>query len=228
MYRAEQRVFDHAVHTANTWLTDIATALDTDDIHLAYRALRAWLHALRDRLTVDSAAKFGAQLPEILRGIYYEGWDPSKTPIKYGADEFTLRFAQEARIATKDAHKLINAATRGLADHLSPGQLDETLAQLPAHMRALITGPVTAQARSAPYTTATGPTQGQPPPERLAHLEDQVNTLTDAFRTLAHSLEDSQMHGLEPDSVARAARLADEIIMAGQRGAGSGAPSTGR
>lgn len=215
MYRAEQNVFDHAVHTANTWLTDIATALHTGDLHLAYRALRAWLHALRDRLTVDSAAKFGAQLPEILRGIYYEGWDPSRTPIKYGADDFSLRFAQEARIATRDARNIISATTRGLADHLSPGQLDETLAQLPADMRALLTEEVSAQARPAPYTAATGPTEPQTPPERLAYLEDQIGTLTEAFRTLAHSLENSQMRGLEPDSVARAARLADEIIMAG-------------
>jgi uncharacterized protein (DUF2267 family) len=213
---AERTVFDHVVHTANTWLNDVATALDTDDIRFTHRALRAWLHVLRDRLTVDSAAKFGAQLPELLRGIYYEGWDPSKTPIKYGFDNYVLRFAQEARIATKDVRSVISATTRALADHLSPGQLTEALAQLPADVRTLITGPVAAQTGTAPTAPATRPAEAQTPPERLAHLEGQVSTLTDAFRTLARGLENSQMHGLDTDTVARAARLADEIIMAGQ------------
>jgi uncharacterized protein (DUF2267 family) len=45
--------------------------------------LRTYLHALRDRLTVDEAAELAAQLPELIRGIYYEGWDPSKTPVRY-------------------------------------------------------------------------------------------------------------------------------------------------
>ena len=36
----------------------------------AYRVLRAVLHALRDRVTVDVAAKFAAQLPTLLRGVY--------------------------------------------------------------------------------------------------------------------------------------------------------------
>ena len=38
------------------------------------------LHTLRDRLTVDVAAKLAAQLPTLIRGIYYEDWDPSRTP----------------------------------------------------------------------------------------------------------------------------------------------------
>ncbi|GAB3848917.1 DUF2267 domain-containing protein [Dactylosporangium cerinum] len=215
MSLAERTVFDRAVHTSNTWLTDVATALDTDDIRFAHRVLRAWLHALRDRLTVDSAAKFGAQLPELLRGIYYDGWVPSKAPIKYGSDEFSLRFAEEARIATKDVRGAISATTRALADHLSPGLMTETLAQLPAHVRALLTGPVTAQTGTAPTASATRPAEvPSTPPERFAHLEDQVSTLTEALQTLARSLENSRMRGLDTDSVARAARLADEIIMA--------------
>jgi uncharacterized protein (DUF2267 family) len=55
---------DRAVQTANTWLADVARAFGTDDRRFAYRALRAWLHTLRDRLPVEATAHFAAQLPE--------------------------------------------------------------------------------------------------------------------------------------------------------------------
>src|SRR5659263_201271 len=65
------------------WLNDLAEQLGTDDHRQAYRVLRAYLHALRDRLPVDEAAQLAAQLPELIRGIYYEGWNPSSTTVRY-------------------------------------------------------------------------------------------------------------------------------------------------
>jgi uncharacterized protein (DUF2267 family) len=61
----------------------------------SYAALRAMLHALRDRLTVEEAAQLGAQLPMLVRGIYYEGWDPTRVPVKMHRDEFFDRVRQE-------------------------------------------------------------------------------------------------------------------------------------
>lgn len=58
----------HALATANTWPADISAALNTDDRHFSRRALRAWLHTMRDRRGADSVAKLGAQLPELMRG----------------------------------------------------------------------------------------------------------------------------------------------------------------
>ena len=66
---------DHAMQTAHTWINDVAREFDTEDREFAYRVLRAWLHTLRDRLTVEASAHFAAQLPDLIRGIFYAGWN---------------------------------------------------------------------------------------------------------------------------------------------------------
>src|SRR5689334_2329249 len=68
---------DHTVQQTNEWLRDIATELGTENHRHAYLALRGSLHAIRDLLTVDESAHLSAQLPMLVRGIYFEEWDPS-------------------------------------------------------------------------------------------------------------------------------------------------------
>jgi uncharacterized protein (DUF2267 family) len=148
MTRRGADVFDHTVHTAHTWLVDIAEMFGTTDQRFALRVVRAWLHTLRDRLTVDEAVHFGAQLPELLRGIYYDGWNPSKVPVKYGPDEFTERFAKEAKIPSADVTWTAARVALIMQAHFSPGQLEHALAQLPEWLRDVVGG-VDSAGRSA-------------------------------------------------------------------------------
>ena len=67
-------VFDETVQLSNLWLNELMAAVAWDDKHRAYRLLRATLHALRDRLSAHEAVQFGAQLPMLIRGLYYDGW----------------------------------------------------------------------------------------------------------------------------------------------------------
>lgn len=71
---------DHTVQIANIWLKELAEDHDLRDRPHAYGALRAVLHALRDRLTPEQAVHLGAQLPMLLRGLYYEGWRLADKP----------------------------------------------------------------------------------------------------------------------------------------------------
>ncbi len=53
----------------------------------AYKSLRAVRQKMRDRLPLNDAVHFAAQLPMFLRGLFYEGWKPSKVPIKMSREE---------------------------------------------------------------------------------------------------------------------------------------------
>jgi uncharacterized protein (DUF2267 family) len=198
------------MHTAHAWLADVAAAFGTKDRRFAYRVLRAWLHTLRDRLTSDSAAQFGAQLPELIRGVYYDGWSPSRVPVKYGPEEYVQRFANEALIPLADVPSAASRVSGVMRRHFSPGQLEDALAVLPDPLRALITGSDVpalrdAEAEAAPMVE-----------DRIGRLEDQVSSIAEAVRTLARGLED--VPGSEPAEhrAAKAARLAHEMLLAGQ------------
>jgi uncharacterized protein (DUF2267 family) len=209
MSTAGADAFNHALHTANTWLADLGSAFGTRDRRFVQRALRTWLHALRDRLTVDAAAKFGAQLPELLRGAYFEGWVPSRVPAKHGVDAYVQQFAEQAGIRRDEVPVTARTITDVLGEHMSPGQLSVTLAELPTDLRATIAG-----SAAAVRARDTSGGAGARADDRVARLEDQVVSLTEAVRTLAHGLEGGQLSGLDEHHLARAARLADEMLIA--------------
>jgi uncharacterized protein (DUF2267 family) len=75
-------VFDKTLQESNHWLKLMMVELGTDSHRAAFGALRGTLHALRDRIGPENAVHFGAQLPMLLRGAYYEGWHPAATPTR--------------------------------------------------------------------------------------------------------------------------------------------------
>jgi uncharacterized protein (DUF2267 family) len=129
---------DHAMHIAHAWVNDVAREFDTDDREFAYGVLRAWLHTLRDRLSVEAAAHFAAQLPDLIRGMFYAGWDPASVPEKYNAEAYLERFAGAANISVHDVGKAAATTTAALRHHLPPPQMEKALDQLPREIRALL------------------------------------------------------------------------------------------
>ena len=69
------------------WSARIAESMRMEK-HDAWKSLRSVLRTLRDRLPRDLGVHFGAQLPMLVRGLYYEAWEPSKVPIKMSREEF--------------------------------------------------------------------------------------------------------------------------------------------
>ena len=106
----------------------------------AYSALRAVLHALRDRLSVESAAHLAAQLPMLVRGLFFEGWDPTDKPLKIRTRDDFLDLV-ESRLDTKEwlaAEDAVVAVFRALEQHVDPGEMAKLEKQLPDEVRQLL------------------------------------------------------------------------------------------
>jgi len=129
---------DASISKSNAWLADIDAAFGTKDRRLAYRVLRAWLHSVRDALSVEVAAHLAAQLPELLRGVFFDGWNPSKVPHKYDRAEFITRFAREAQVRDSDVSKSARIVTSVARQHMSPGGVTHPFEHLPAGVREVL------------------------------------------------------------------------------------------
>jgi uncharacterized protein (DUF2267 family) len=132
-------VLDTTVQETNLWLKAIMEGLHTDDRHLAYLCLRTTLHALRDRLGPEHAVHLAAQLPMLVRGLYFEGWHMAGTPTK---ERTRAAFFEHLRGELPSGSAIDpNMASRSvfvvLSQKLDPGEVDKVIERLPAELRDL-------------------------------------------------------------------------------------------
>jgi uncharacterized protein (DUF2267 family) len=131
--------FDTTVQKTNVWLKELMHEMNWPDKHKAYHALRVTLHALRDRLSVEEAAQLAAQLPMLLRGLYYEGWDPSGKPVKERhRDQFLDRIREGyAGDDTVDPARIARAVFSLLSRRVTSGEIEDVKHVLPSEIREL-------------------------------------------------------------------------------------------
>jgi uncharacterized protein (DUF2267 family) len=139
MTAAYLQTFDHTVQLTREWVRELDKLLDWDNEQRSFRMLRVTLQALRDWLNVDEAAQLGAQLPVLVRGLYYEGWDPSRTPAhERSKDAFLARIAEAFepdKIA--DIEEAICSVFRLLNFRISKGEVEDVRGRLPKPLREL-------------------------------------------------------------------------------------------
>jgi uncharacterized protein (DUF2267 family) len=130
-------VFDKTVQESNLWLKDLMERLGTNDRHHAYSTLRAVLHGLRDRIGAESAAHLGAQLPMLLRGAFYEGWDPTGKPTKERhAMAFLTHIGGELpRSDTIEVEQGVRAVFDVLSKHIDRGEAVKLAGMFPLELR---------------------------------------------------------------------------------------------
>ena len=130
--------FRRAVQKADEWTHELKRELGTDDLEHAWLALGAVLHALRDRLTVMEVAQLGAQLPVLVRGLYFAGWDPGRKQERERRKEKFFEEIQECFPNPDVDAKAVALAVFAVLDaHVSPGELDDVRNLLPKPVREL-------------------------------------------------------------------------------------------
>ncbi|WP_435593478.1 DUF2267 domain-containing protein [Nocardia sp. bgisy118] len=195
-----------AIHTAHEWLRAIADGLATDDRAFAHRVLRAWLHSVRDRISINASAHLSAQLPEMLRGIFFEDWVPAHVPVSHDVPSFLDQFAHEAGVTHDEAVALAGSVTETLTGLFSPGQLDHVFVLLPEDLRRILVGAELAGPLAASFA-------GRREPSRFDELDTRLRALSEAVAVLVRGLE-NPLEGVS-DGTARvsAAQEAHRILL---------------
>jgi uncharacterized protein (DUF2267 family) len=130
---------DRTVAKTYEWLHLLERSLGSDDRRRSYAALRAVLHALRDRVGPEVAAHLSAQLPLLVRGVFYEGWDPTPTPMRLSLSEFLERVEREALLdGTTEAEEATRAVIALLWDELGTGVMSHVATLLPEEYAAVL------------------------------------------------------------------------------------------
>jgi uncharacterized protein (DUF2267 family) len=142
-------IWDRAQSKSSIWISDLSDRLGWANAPLTLLALRAVLHALRDRLPPDEAVELSAQMPLIIKGVYFDGWDPSSTPARARTkEEFLTLVRTNLQRAARDIdpERLTRTVFKLLAERISEGEIHDVRGMLPFDVAELWPGPVHASA----------------------------------------------------------------------------------
>jgi len=132
--------FDTTIQKTNELLKEIEDAFGWQDRrNQSYGALRAVLHTLRDRLLPQEAVQLGAQLPMLVRGMYYEDWQPAQTPKRMHKEEFLQEIMLKFPFSVEGGiESVTRVVLRALKKHVSRGEAQDILAGLPDDVDEII------------------------------------------------------------------------------------------
>ena len=132
-------VFDKTLQSTNIWLDEITATLGPDR-QVAWKVLSVVLHKLRDRMPVELSAHLSAELPLLVRGVYYDQFQPARQPTDWDREAFVAevaRWLSDIRpVDPKDAIRTVFAV---LSRHIPRGQIEKVQHALPADLRAFWT-----------------------------------------------------------------------------------------
>lgn len=129
----------HTVQQTQEWLKEVRDNAGLANEAEALSALRAVLHQLRDRLTIVEAVQLASGLPILVRGIFFEGWQPSHSPDKTtrSAQDFIDGVEKRFLPHRHDSETLVRVVFMILAHHLDPGEISDVIGQLPDSQKEL-------------------------------------------------------------------------------------------
>ncbi|MEX2298868.1 MAG: DUF2267 domain-containing protein, partial [Dongiaceae bacterium] len=131
-------VFDKTLQTTNIWLDEIMQELGPDR-QFAWHVLGAVLRPLRDRLQLGLAAHLGAQLPLLVRGLYYDQWKPGTEPDKSRLQDAFFGQVEKGLhgIRPVKTQEAVTVVLHVLSRHIDREQSAKVRDALPADLRKL-------------------------------------------------------------------------------------------
>lgn len=132
-------IFDTTLQETNALLSEIELALSWQGRkHDAYKALRAVLLTLRDRLTIEEAVQFSAQLPMLVRGMFFSEWVPSQVPMKMDKKAFLFTIAERGAFLSEDVEQITKVVLQAVKTYVSAGEIADIKGDLPEDIAALL------------------------------------------------------------------------------------------
>ncbi|MDZ7691058.1 MAG: DUF2267 domain-containing protein [Balneolaceae bacterium] len=124
---------------AGRWIDEVSHHLETPDRKdRAWSALRSVMHTLRDRIPPEESFQLSAQLPMLIRGLYFESYKYSAVSEKFNADELLKRIEDGMSPGTDvSAEDAFRAVLQVLYDHVSEGEMSDIYATMPKSIRRL-------------------------------------------------------------------------------------------
>lgn len=132
-------VIDHTVQLTHEWVNELTERLDWANHRDALRLLRLTLAGIRDHVGHEQAAQFAAQLPLLIRGMFYEGWKPSATPLKDRRRESFIEAIEShvGEVTDYRGPEDISTVLEFINGHVSEGEVADVRAGLPGPIRDL-------------------------------------------------------------------------------------------
>lgn len=133
----EIKAIQKTLQQTNEWLKDLQETYDYADKNKAFVLLKATLKALRDRILVGEVVHLGGQLPALLRGYYFEGWDLTKEPTK---DRTPINFLSTVRQHLSghddiDLEMAVPGALEVIFKHIDKGEAEQVKNMLPKEIQ---------------------------------------------------------------------------------------------
>ena len=144
--RGRKLHFEKFAEDAHHFVREVAIEMQSDNLQKALRITKAVLHALRDRLPADSAIEFGQGLPMLIKGIYFDQYDVSETPVIIRSQQGFIDFVREKNAQMADVDFLdpqdviiaLQSVFAVLENTLDYYQVKQVKQQLPKEIQHLI------------------------------------------------------------------------------------------
>lgn len=131
-------ILNRNVQITHEWINELDAMLGWNDTARTYRLLRATLQTLRDSLPIAEIADFSAQMPTLLRGVFYEHWRPGAEKRRFDLDHFYARLDEAfSQDPIEDVGEVVAVVFEFLSSKISAGEIGDVRHALPASIREI-------------------------------------------------------------------------------------------